>query len=190
MGQGEQAVAARVVVIGAGPTASSLLERIVANAPELLGERLLTIHLVDPFPAGQGRVWRPDLSHLLWMNSMAEDVTIFTDDSVHCAGPICPGPTLLEWTRSVDDQTLAEVTTPAVAVEIRAIAPTTFPSRLVQSAYLAWFRRHVLASAPPNIDIVEHRRRAVDVHDAAHGAQAVRLEGLDEPLVADAVVLA
>ena len=44
---GEQADAApaRLVVIGAGPTASSLLERIVANAPELLGERRLTIHL-------------------------------------------------------------------------------------------------------------------------------------------------
>src|SRR5215207_8195664 len=188
---GEQAVApARLVVIGAGPTASSLLERIVANAPELLGERALAIHLVDPFPAGQGRVWRPDLSHLLWMNSMAEDVTIFTDDSVHCAGPICPGPTLLEWTRTVDDETLAAVTTPAVAAEIRAIVPTTFPSRLVQSAYLAWFRRHVLASAPANIDIVEHRRRAVDVRDAPDGAQAVWLEGLDEPLVADVVVLA
>ena len=120
---------------------------------------------------------------------MAEDVTIFTDDSVRCAGPIRPGPTLLEWTRTVDDETLAELTTPAVAAEIRAIAPTTFPSRLVQSAYLAWFRRHVLASAPANIDIVEHRRRAVDVRDEPDGAQAVWLEGLDEPLVADAVVL-
>src|SRR5215213_643569 len=192
MAQGEQAVAgpARLVVIGAGPTASSLLERIVANAPELLGERPLTIHLVDPFPAGQGRVWRPDLSQLLWMNSMAEDVTIFTDDSVRCEGPICPGPTLLEWTRTVDDATLAEVTTPAVAAEIRAIAPTTFPSRLVQSAYLAWFRRHVLASAPANVDVVEHRRRAVDVRDEPDGSQAVWVDGEDEPIVADAVVLA
>ena len=88
---------------------------------------------------------------------MAEDVTIFTDDTVRCDGPIRPGPTLLEWTRTVDDETLAEITTPAVAAEIRAIEPTTFPSRLVQSAYLAWFRRHVQASALPNIDVVEHR---------------------------------
>src|SRR5262245_18071766 len=131
MGQGEQAegAPARLVIVGAGPTASSLLERIIANAPELLGDRPLSDHLVDPYPAGQGRVWRPDLSHLLWMNSMAEDVTIFTDDSVRCAGPIRPGPTLLEWTRTVDDETLAAVTTPAVAAEIRSIRPTTFPSR-------------------------------------------------------------
>src|SRR5262245_59436814 len=126
LGEQADATPARLVVVGAGPTASSLLERIMANAAELLGERPLTIHLVDPFPAGQGRVWRPDLSHLLWMNSMAEDVTIFTDDTVHCAGPICPGPTLLEWTSDVDDETLAELTTPAVAAEIRTITPTTF----------------------------------------------------------------
>jgi uncharacterized NAD(P)/FAD-binding protein YdhS len=191
-GSAEQADAtpARLVVVGAGPTASSLLERIMANAAELLGERPLTIHVVDPFPAGQGRVWRPDLSHLLWMNSMAEDVTIFTDDTVHCDGPICPGPTLLEWTRAVDDETLAQVTTPAVAAEIRTITPTTFPSRLVQSAYLAWFRRHVLASAPANIEVIEHLRRAVDVRDEPDGTQTVWLDGADEPLVADAVVLA
>src|SRR3954470_12516115 len=91
---------ATLVIVGAGPTAASLLERIVANAPELLGERQLTVHLVDPYPVGQGRVWRPDLSHLLWMNSMAADVTIFTDDSVRCDGPIVPGPTLLEWVQT------------------------------------------------------------------------------------------
>jgi FAD-NAD(P)-binding len=178
-----------VVLVGAGPTASSLLERIVANVPELLGERPLTVHLVDPYPAGQGRVWRPDLPHLLWMNSMAEDVTIFTDESVRCAGPIRPGPTLLDWVRSVDDETLAAVTTPEVATEVRSVGPTTFPSRLVQSAYLEWFRRHVLASRPPNVEVVTHRNRAVDVRDEPDGTQTVWLDGA-EPLHADAVVLA
>src|SRR3954447_11351661 len=151
----------QLVVVGGGPTASSLLERIVAHLPELFGERRLTVHLVDPYPAGRGRVWRPDLSHLLWMNSMAEDVTIFTDESVRCAGPIRPGPTLLDWVRSVDDETLAEVTTPDAAAETRPVGPTTFPSRLVQSAYLEWFRRHVLASCPPNVEVLTHRHRAV-----------------------------
>jgi len=187
---GHEGAPAQLVVVGAGPTASSLLERLVANVPELWGDRPLTVHLVDPYPAGRGRVWRPDLSHLLWMNSMAEDVTIFTDESVRCAGPVRPGPTLLEWVRSVDEATLAEVTTPEVAAEIRTIGPTTFPSRLVQSAYLEWFRRHVLASCPPNVEVVAHRRRAVDVRDEPDGTQTVELDGGAPELAADAVVLA
>jgi FAD-NAD(P)-binding len=182
---------ARVAIVGAGPTASSLVERIAANLPELLGDRHVTVHLIDPYPAGLGRVWRPDLPHLLWMNSMAEDVTIFTDTSVHIAGPIRPGPTLLEWTHEADEATLDAVTTRDVAAEIRTVEPTTFPSRLVQSAYLEWFRRHVLATAPPNLDVVTHRARAVDVTEEQHGTQTVWLDGGEaEPLVVDAVVLA
>ena len=53
-----------------------------------------------PAPAGCGG---PTSHPLLWMNSMAEDVTMFTDDSVRCAGPIRPGPSLHEWSQEVDD---------------------------------------------------------------------------------------
>ena len=38
---------------------------------------------------------------------MAEDVTMFTDESVHIAGPIRPGPSLHEWANGIDDATLA-----------------------------------------------------------------------------------
>ena len=92
-----------LALVGAGPTASSLLERLAANAPELLGDGRLQVHLVDPYRAGTGRVWRADLHPLLWMNSMAEDVTMFTDDSVRCDGPHRPGPSLYEWAAAVDD---------------------------------------------------------------------------------------
>ena len=84
-----------VALIGAGPTAASLFERIAANLPELLPDRALRIHLVDPHRAGTGRVWRPDQHPLLWMNSMAEDVTLFVDDSVACEGPAVDGPVAL-----------------------------------------------------------------------------------------------
>ena len=51
-----------VALIGAGPTASSLLERLAANAARAARPTALRIHLVDPHRAGTGRVWRPDLS--------------------------------------------------------------------------------------------------------------------------------
>ncbi|MFN8198194.1 MAG: GNAT family N-acetyltransferase [Nakamurella multipartita] len=87
---------ASVVFVGGGPRTVGLVERIAANAPALFRGRM-DLHVIDPFPAGGGRIWRGDQSELLWMNSMARDVTVFTDDSVTCAGPIVPGPALHEW---------------------------------------------------------------------------------------------
>ncbi|CAM5253303.1 hypothetical protein SVIOM74S_02609 [Streptomyces violarus] len=74
-----------LVVIGGGPRGTGVIERIAANARELYGDLPLDIHLVDPYPAGSGN-WRPDQSPLLWMNSMAEDVTMFHPDRVGGAG--------------------------------------------------------------------------------------------------------
>ncbi|MET0324886.1 MAG: FAD/NAD(P)-binding protein [Ilumatobacteraceae bacterium] len=179
-----------LAVVGAGPTASSLLERLVANVPELLADRPLVVHLIDPHRAGTGRVWRPDLDPLLWMNSMAEDVTMFTDASVHCAGPIRPGPSLYEWSQDIDDEALAELAPPALAAEIRGLSGMTFPTRLVQSVYLEWYHRRVLAALPPGVEVVAHDRRAVDLRDGPDGRQWVTLDGEDEPLRVDVVVLA
>ena len=87
-----------VVIVGGGPRGTGVLERIAASAPEFR-DRLpggLEVHLVDPYPAGAGRIWRADQSALLWMNSMARDITLFADESVTCEGPIVPGPALDE----------------------------------------------------------------------------------------------
>lgn len=179
-----------LALVGVGPTASSLLERVSASAGELLGDRPLRIHLVDPHRAGSGRVWRPDQSPLLWMNSMAEDVTMFTDASVTCVGPVRPGPSLVEWARQQDDAELGRLASPALADEIRCLAGDAFPTRLVQTAYLDWFHREVLAALPPNVEVVVHEQRALDVCDAPDGRQLLTLEGQDEPLGTDVVILA
>lgn len=67
----------RLLLIGAGPRAVGILERLVANHDGTP----LHIDLVDPQSPGAGRIWRYEQSELLLMNSRAEDVTIFTDDS-------------------------------------------------------------------------------------------------------------
>ncbi|MEU7895659.1 FAD/NAD(P)-binding protein [Nonomuraea sp. NPDC049152] len=41
-----------IAVIGAGPTGTCLVERILANAPELVGDAALDVHVVDPHPYG------------------------------------------------------------------------------------------------------------------------------------------
>ncbi|ATE58482.1 adenylate cyclase [Actinosynnema pretiosum] len=178
---------ATIVVVGGGPRASGLLERLGANAPELLA-RPLEVHLVDPHPVGAGRVWRDEQSPLLRMNSMAEDVTAFTDDSVVCEGPIRTGPSLAEWADLVLSGGIEVPLDEAVRAELSAMRPTSFPSRRVQSAYLTWFHRLAEASLPEGSRVVEHRAEAVRL--TGDEAQSVWLDGEAEPLVADVVVLA
>lgn len=152
-----------LAVVGAGPRGVGVLERLSANAPELLGPRRLVVHLIDPFPPGPGRVWRYDQSPLLRMNSMPEDVTMFTDHSVKMAGPVRTGPALLEWARQVRSGKLAASVPADVVAELTALSSFDFPTRRLQSAYLTWVYRDVLAALPAGIEVVEHAARAVGV---------------------------
>ncbi|MFI8998109.1 FAD/NAD(P)-binding protein [Streptomyces sp. NPDC053542] len=176
-----------LVIVGAGPRGTGLLERIAANAAELYGGRELDIHLVDPHPPGGGRIWRHDQSPLLWMNSTAEDVTIFTDDSVEMAGPVRPGPTLADWAQQVRDG--AVDVAPGLAEAAGALGPRDFAGRRLQSGYLEWAYARTVAELPPGVTVHEHRHRAVRVAGPRDGRQQVWLAGRPTPLVADLVVL-
>ncbi|MFG1664880.1 FAD/NAD(P)-binding protein [Streptomyces sp. Y7] len=185
-----------LVVVGAGPRATGLLERIAANAPELWdGTRELCIHLVDPHPPGPGRVWRREQSALLRMNSMAEDVTMFTDESSTVEGPIRPGPSLAEWAAGFSGRRplhtpRAEPADPQVLAELRALDGADFPTRRAQSAYLDWVFRRALDQLPPTVTVEWHRTTATSVTGPPDGPQQVRLAGRAGPLTADLVVLA
>lgn len=176
-----------LAVVGAGPRGVGVLERLGANAAGLLGGRRLVVHLVDPFPAGAGRVWRYAQSPLLRMNSMPEDVTVFTDDTVRIDGPVRPGPSLIEWARLVREGGLDAEVDDSLRAELDALQSDHFPTRRLQSAYLTWFHRKVRAELPAGIEVVEHRARAVRLEDGE--PQSLWLEGRAEPLEADAVLL-
>ncbi|MEJ8279325.1 FAD/NAD(P)-binding protein [Pseudonocardia spirodelae] len=182
-----------VVIVGAGPRGAGVLERMVASAPEMLAGALagpgVDVHLVDPFPAGAGRIWRTEQSPLLAMNSMAADVTMWTDASVVCDGPVAPGPSFWEWAQALREHgdPRAELG-PELAGELAAVTATTFPSRRLQSHYLAAVLREVVARAPAGMRVHVHRATAESL-DESGGRQAVRL-GDGTTLRADAVVLA
>lgn len=160
-----------LVIVGAGPRGTGLLERICANAPELYagaGTDGLDIHLVDPYPPGGGRIWREQQSPLLWMNSQAQDVTMFTDETVAMTGPVLEGPTLHEWA-DLDGRVFAD--------------------RQRQGAYLRWVYERTVAALPPGTTVRHHARRALRVGGPREGRQQVWLEGRTRPLLADLVVL-
>ncbi|MFD8568564.1 FAD/NAD(P)-binding protein [Streptomyces sp. NPDC059639] len=157
-----------LVIVGAGPRGTGVLERLAANSQDSNGRLALDVHLVDPYPPGGGRIWRREQSPLLWMNSQAQDVTMFTDETVELAGPVVPGPVLHEWA---------------------GIDGRTFADRRRQGGYLRWVYERAVAALPDGVTVHHHARRALRVSGAPHGRQQVWLAGEARPLLADAVVL-
>lgn len=151
-------MAVSVAVVGAGPRGTSVLERVCASVPELLppGARL-TVHVVDPAPPGPGRVWRTAQSRELLMNTVACQVTLFTDDSVDCSGPVRPGPSLHEWAGG-------------------ELGADDYPTRADYGRYLEWVFARVVREAPPAVRVETHAARAVRLEDAPDGRQVLTLD--------------
>ncbi|WP_436850778.1 FAD/NAD(P)-binding protein [Streptomyces avermitilis] len=160
-----QSVPVSVALVGAGPRGTSVLERLCASAPELLAPGVrLTVHVVDPAPPGPGRVWRTAQPPELLMNTVACQVTLFTDESVECAGPIRPGPSLYEWASGVGVGGLGE-----------ELGPDDYPTRAHYGRYLEWVFAEAVRGAPPAVRVEVHPARAVRLDDAPDGRQTLTL---------------
>lgn len=180
----------RVAFIGGGPRTAGLLERLAANRPALFAGPL-DIHVVEPFSPGSGRIWRFDQDPGLMLNSMAGDVTMFTDASVVCAGPVADGPDLAQWAAAVSAGTLpdAPALPPHLVAQAASLNRTSFPTRQLNSAYLEWFFRRAVAALVPNATVTIHHGTAREISPSGDGGHVVTLAG-GARLEADAVVLA
>ncbi|MGH2550159.1 MAG: FAD/NAD(P)-binding protein, partial [Thermomicrobiales bacterium] len=157
---------ATVAFIGGGPRAVGLVERINANALAIAPDTDLTILIFDPHPAGPGRVWRYDQSPSLKMNSLAEDVAMFSDSSSVIEGPVIAGPTLAEWVEQVRNGEIAFTSPdPQVAAELDRLGWQGFATRRLLSCYLRWFFEQTCGLAPEHVHISEIRARVERVVD-------------------------
>ncbi|WFB09791.1 FAD/NAD(P)-binding protein [Streptomyces sp. LX-29] len=163
-----------IAIVGCGPRGTSVLERICASAPALAPGVRLTVHLIDPAPPGPGQVWRTAQPAGLLMNTVASQVTLFTDASVECAGPIRPGPSLYEW----------------CAARGSALGPDDYPPRALYGRYLEWVFAEVARTAPEGLTVVTHATRAVRLEERSDGAQALTLDDGRRLTGLSAVVLA
>ena len=177
-----------VCVIGAGPRGLSVVERLCANAAH--DGRDLVVHLVDPFVGRGGRVWSTGQSPSLLMNTIASQVSMFTDDSVGCAGPIVPGPSLYEWASMLPLMEPFDAYPARVRAEARTLAPDSYPSRAFYGHYLNWVLRRLCRTAPPTVTIRLHEQSAVAVDDTHDGDQVVTLADGHTVTGLSAVVLA
>lgn len=174
-----------ICLVGIGPRGLSVLERLCANAREV-PHRSVRVHLVDPRLGVGGQVWRSDQSRHLLMNTVASQVTVFVDDSVECAGPVVPGPSLHEWARSIASSSAVPA---RVRREASTLGPDSYPTRAFYGHYLDWTLRHLVEHAPANLVVTRHPHRAVDLLDADDGLQTVVLANGDRLTGLDSVVL-
>lgn len=85
----------KIGIIGAGPRGLSVAERILHNNQD---RHSLELFLFDPNGPG-GRVWRLNQPPELLMNSVSQQVTLFTDETLSSGGLVTQGPNLFQWSK-------------------------------------------------------------------------------------------
>lgn len=178
----------RLVFVGGGPKTTGLLLALAAAVREdrTAFPAHLEIIVIDPFPPGGGRIWRHAQSPTLWMNSLAEDVTIFPDADVPF--PAVTGPSLADWAAERD---LAHLGVPAGGLRGSDFAP-----RRVQAEYLAWAYARAVEALPAGVELETVRGRALaaepfgDQHIVSYEERGPAGEPVYHSVLADGLVLA
>jgi uncharacterized NAD(P)/FAD-binding protein YdhS len=153
-----------IVFIGGGPRAAGILERLAVNRAELF-DGPAQVHVVEPHEPGSGRIWRYEQSPDLLLNSMAGDITMFTDASVSCDGPAADGPGLAAWASGVLDGSIPDVPPlePHIVAQLESLTPSSFPTRQLQGKYLEWFFGRAVSALAPGVTVTIHRDTATAV---------------------------
>ncbi len=166
---------AQIAIVGAGPRALNLIERLAWVLRVEPGHGPVTVHLIDPgepcagaHPAGQSR-------HLL-TNTLACQVTMFSPREPGDALSGASGPSFTEWARDAGYRRFGAEYRRAKeggAEEGGAeIGDLDYLPRAMLGEYLAFAYRRVVAGAPAGLRVVHHRAEAVDVEQ---GPLCVRL---------------
>jgi len=182
-----------LIIVGGGPRAISLIERLTARSP-----RQLRIAVIDRFEVGAGATWRTDQTPHFLNNTYAAHTTIYPDESTPLTGPLTPGPDLTDWARAVAggepqpeaDPDAAGWQAPARPVwaleEARDLHPWSYPTRRLQGVYYREQLQAILARGGVRLEAVVGT--AVDLE--SRGEQRTVRLGDGRELTAPLVVLA
>jgi len=178
-------VTQRILIVGASLRGMILLERLAASLDELHPDGDIAVTIVDDWAPGSGRVWRDGQPQQLVMNTVAAQSTVFTDDTVDCAGPVVPGPSFFEWCRDVAGSVLTEA---ALLDEAAHTLAWSNPSRLLYGHYLRWAWDRLITLLPSRLEVTVRRDRVIRLEPRGDGYIAHLRDGA--PIEVDAVALA
>ncbi|MFC9993577.1 FAD/NAD(P)-binding protein [Nocardia sp. NPDC127526] len=179
----------RVAIVGIGPRGLNVFERICANARQLGISGGVELLLADSKSVGAGSVWRADQSPKLLMNTVAEQITIFTDDTVRMAGPVERGPSLYEWSNSLATMgNFARLPEYSYREALR-ITPQSYPPRYFYGHYLRWAFERTRNRYADRVRVREVVATAVDLRDGPGRLQELTLSTGERVRGLHAVVL-
>lgn len=174
-----------LVIVGAGPTCTYVLERLAATAA-YLGDGGLDLHVFDKsgqFGAGQIHSTRQPVTS--YLNRIAGQVAFAADESVEGAGPLLPRderPTLHEWC-----QARLRLTGDAAF----DLAAEDWPKRKVHGMALREsFERYVaMLHAHPGVRVTLHDGEVLDVRDRGRSLEVVHAADGGGAVLADHVLM-
>jgi hypothetical protein len=148
----------RIAVIGVGPRGLSSLERIVSHMR--LGGPPAEVLLVEPGELGTGihRVEQPDY---LRLNTIASQLTIFSDERMTPGAPVTEGPSLFEWCLERG----------------RSVHFDDYLPRQLLGEYLQWAVGELLRRVPARLAVRHLPVAAVDVRPSGAGAAVTLADG-------------
>ncbi|MGN2642083.1 MULTISPECIES: FAD/NAD(P)-binding protein [Nocardia] len=178
----------RLAIIGMGPRGLTVFERLCANLRRTPDGTTVEVVLVDAVRIGTGGVWRVDQPRHLLMNTVASQISVFTDESVDMCGPVQLGPSLYDWARYIRDGGESELPPRPVRTEAARLTPDSYPTRAFFGHYLLWSYQHLRRLSRGFLEVTEIQQTVVDIVDE-DGAQQIRLRdgrrigGLDAVLL-------
>ncbi|AFZ00608.1 FAD/NAD(P)-binding protein [Calothrix sp. PCC 6303] len=134
-----------VAIIGSGPRGLSILERIITFARAKQFQVDVNISIFDPNSFGAGCHYRNQAEHLL-VNTIASQITIFSDHTVQGSGLILEGPSFYEW---LCDHIC------------ESHDPNGYYSRGLLGKYLQWCFHYLCDFAPDTLNITPISQRVI-----------------------------
>lgn len=141
----------KIAIIGLGPRGLSVFDRIIAYARNDATATPLELYLFDSKEFGPGCHTTDQADHLL-VNTVACQMTQFSDDTVRGAGPLLYGPSFSDWLSSNRDASGARA----------EIDRNGYYSRALFGDYLRWGFEYLKKLAPPHMTIFLHNYAGVD----------------------------
>lgn len=150
-----------ITIVGVGPRGLNLLERLSAILPTQGNDTALHLHLVEPGVLGCG-VHPMDQPPSLLVNTVASQITMYTDESVKNAGPSLQGPSLYEWA-CTEGYRYDEASRKYSKTTGRVIQENDYLPRAVFGTYLKDTAISLLNTLEKHCNISYHRQTAVDI---------------------------
>lgn len=145
----------KIAIIGLGPRGLSVFDRIIAFARNDASATPLELYVFDGKEFGPGCHTTDQGSHLL-VNTVACQMTQFSDDTVRGGGPLLYGPSFADWLSSKSGSAPGA---PAGRVDIDR---NGYYSRALFGDYLRWCFEYVKKLAPPHVTIYLHNFSTVE----------------------------